>query len=68
MVRNLCGPIEFVEDIYSSRIDNEDFLSFFDGRSYLFVEQSELHLIHYIAKRLLTSESSGLRLRIRAGF
>jgi hypothetical protein len=31
-------------------------------------EQLELHLIHYIAKRLLTSESSGLRLRIRAGF
>src|SRR6516225_3908147 len=31
-------------------------------------EQSELHLIHYIAKRLLTYESSGLRLRTRAGF
>src|SRR5262245_63461529 len=31
-------------------------------------EQSELHLIHYIAKPLLTSESSGLRLCIRAGF
>src|SRR5215831_829132 len=27
-------------------------------------EQSELQLIHYIAKRLLTSESSGLRLRL----
>src|SRR5262249_30582379 len=31
-------------------------------------EQSELHLIRYIAKRLLTSESPGLRLRKTAVF